>query len=254
MPAHDGPPIPSGPFILEALCPDARSRLMADSAVRLYAPGNVLFLAGDEARSLLLMEDGLVKLTARHREGREAILALATPGDLIGLAATVSATRHQFDAIALSDSRISVLDPGRFFDALGGQPTAARRCLNALALETHRATAWALEATTVDATGRVAGRLLDLARMLGVRRAGTIELRLPLNQEDLGRMAATSREKTCRTLAALRAAGILDYRGDRVRIQRPDALERLRRGGRVAVPSRSASEAGSRRSRSTWGT
>ena len=90
----------------------------------------------------------------------------------------------------------------------------------------------ALERTSSEVPARLAGRLLDLAVLLGRVRDGAVELELPLGQSDLGRLAGMCRESACKTLRRFRAEGWVEYRGRRLRILRPDALERVRCGGR----------------------
>jgi CRP-like cAMP-binding protein len=89
----------------------------------------------------------------------------------------------------------------------------------------------AVERSAGSVAARLAGRLLDLADALGQVGEGCVELELPLAQDDLGRLAGMSRESACKTLRHLQAAGVLAYRGRRLRILRPDALERIRCSG-----------------------
>ena len=84
----------------------------------------------------------------------------------------------------------------------------------------------AVERTSSEVPARLAGRLLDLADLLGTVRQGAVEMELPLAQGDLGRLAGMCRESACKTLRRFKSQGLLDYRGRRLRILRPDALER----------------------------
>lgn len=249
MTAPPALPLPPASFLLESFDRRSREEILKSTPRRL-PPGSFLFMAGEPARNLYVIERGVVKLTGRHGNGREAILSLSLPGDLPGLAAAICGAPHRFDAVALSAARIRPLDPIRMRDLLASRSASAQRALLLLAREAYTVTASALEMTGADATGRMASRLLELADTLGIPRRGSIELRLPINQEDLGRMAATSRETACKTLRSLRAQGVLEYDGPTLRINRPDVLERLRCGARAARPSRSASAEATRRSRS----
>jgi CRP-like cAMP-binding protein len=90
-----------------------------------------------------------------------------------------------------------------------------------------------LERTSSEVPARLAGRLLDLGDLLGRIHQGALEIDLPVAQGDLGRLAGISRESTCKALRSFKSQGLLDYRGRRLRILRPDALERIRCAGRA---------------------
>jgi CRP/FNR family cyclic AMP-dependent transcriptional regulator len=63
--------------------------------------------------------------------------------------------------------------------------------------------------------GRVASTLLDLASDFGVPVGGAIKLEVPLSQEDLARLAGTTRETCSSTVAEFARRGFV--RGGRLR-------------------------------------
>ena len=115
----------------------------------------------------------------------------------------------------------------------------SRNAEAAVALGTSRASRmrWmcdtAMERTSSEISGRLAGRLLDLADILGRVNDGAVEMEVPLAQTDLGRLAGMCRESTCKTLRKFKAQGVVDYRGRKLRILRPDVLEKIRCAGRA---------------------
>jgi CRP-like cAMP-binding protein len=157
-------------------------------------------------------------------------------------------------AIAAANATVLGLDIVALGNEIRRYPAVAIELVRQLEARLDWMAAAATERATCAVAGRVAGRLLDLADTLGDTRNGVIELDLPVQQEQLALLAATTRESACKTMRALKKQGILDYRGRRLRIFRPEALAYLRCGERVSGPSRSTDEVIRPRSRSRTGT
>jgi CRP/FNR family cyclic AMP-dependent transcriptional regulator len=224
--------------LVAALRAPERRRLLDRAVPKALGSGDVLFLAGDRNRRAYIVASGALKLMARDGEGRETILGLALPGDLVGDVAALDELPQPLDAVAASRSELVGVDAGILVDVLGKSPEAALELARSLATRMRWVWDTAFERTSSDVPARLAGRLLDLADLIGRVHNGAVELELPLAQSDLGRLAGMCRESACRALRAFRAEGMVEYRGRRVRILRPDALERVRRGARNGQPSR----------------
>ncbi|MDQ3785018.1 MAG: Crp/Fnr family transcriptional regulator [Actinomycetota bacterium] len=219
--------------VLEALPPPARQRLWERSVMRSLDPGAFLYLAGDEAERVHLVSQGLMKLTSSDGDGRETILGLAVPGDLVGELAALDGLRQPFDVVAVTHCGVVGFDPEALIDAVTSNPGAAVELASLLAGRTRWICETAVERASGEVPARLAGRLLHLAEILGRVRGETIELDLPLGQGELGRLAGMCRESVCKTLNSFKARGYVDYRGRRLRILRPDALELIRCAGRA---------------------
>jgi CRP-like cAMP-binding protein len=230
--------------LLSALPEHERHRLLGRAVSRSLRRGEVLFLTGDRSRRAYMVGSGALKLVARDGEGRETILGLALPGDVVGDVAALDELPQPLDAVAASRSELIGVDSGLLLDVVGSTPEAAVQLARCLATRMRWVWETAFERTSSDVPARLAGRLLDLADLVGRVRDGAVELDLPLPQSDLGRLAGMCRESACKALRAFQAAGLVDYRGRRVRILRPDALEKVRSGRRIGPSSRHAAGSG----------
>ncbi len=209
-------------------------RLLLDRAVpRHLAPGERLYLAGDRARRVHLITAGLIKLVARDAEGRETILCLALTGEVTGDTAAVDGLPQPLDAVAATNSDVLGFDADLFVEVLARNAGAVMQLSLTMAERTRWICETALERTTSEVPARLAGRLLDLADILGKVSDGAVELELPLGQGDLGRLSGMCRESACKTLRRFQADGLVAYRGRRLRILRPDALQRIKCTGRA---------------------
>jgi len=225
-----GEQVPHDSF-LAALSPSERRLLLERAVPRALDEGDILFLAGDRTRRVYLVGSGIVKLTARDGEGRETIVGLAVPGDLVGDLPAIDGLPQPVDGIAGSRCDLLGFSTDLLLHVLRGSHLAALELARGMASRLRWVCGTALERSTGEVPARLAGRLLDLADLLGRVDDGAVEVELPLRQADLGRLAGMCRESTCKALRRFKAQGLLDYRTGRIRILRPDALEQIRLGG-----------------------
>ena len=226
--------------VIDALCPTDRSRLLDRAVPRTLVAGERLYLAGHRLDRVHLVCSGVIKMTAADAEGRETILCLGLAGDVIGDVAALDGQAQPLDAVAVIGTAVLGFDANFFVQLLERNPEAGLELARALARRTRWIIDTALERTGSELAARLAGRLLDLADLVGRVRDGAVELEVPLPQADLGGLAGMCRESANRTLKSFKRQGVVDYRGRRLRILRPDALERIRcdgRGNRREAPS-----------------
>jgi CRP-like cAMP-binding protein len=87
-----------------------------------------------------------------------------------------------------------------------------------------------VEFAAQDTVGRVAARLVELAERYGEERAASIQIDLPLSQEELASWTGCSREAVTKALHAMRDLGWIETGRRTVKVLQVDALRR--RGGR----------------------
>lgn len=188
--------------------------------------GESLYRRGDRNGSLYRVEAGLLKLSLPVAAGRERILLLAGPGDVIGaLSPHVPAVCTE-DAEALSRSvNISLLH--------SGTDAAAALRLGALARQAEQLRR-AFEDAELPVPARLARTLLQLAERFGqARPGGLVRLTLPLTHDNLAAMIGAARETTSCELARLRRCGLISgTRG--VYSFRPEQLHGLVPGNSAA--------------------
>nr|MDQ3958169.1 Crp/Fnr family transcriptional regulator [Actinomycetota bacterium] len=159
-----------------------------------------------------------------------------------------------YDYVAATEVVLAGVDAARFTDALARNPAACMAMVGVLTARVRWLCDATLERSASHVPARLAGRLLDLAELIGRRREHDIEMELPFPQRDLGGLAGMCRESACKTLRRWKSQGMVDYEGRRLRILEPDALHRIKCAGRGAGPSPSAGAEARRRSLSSAGT
>jgi CRP/FNR family cyclic AMP-dependent transcriptional regulator len=217
--------------LLATLSAGDRAALLDRAVTRHLEIRAVLHLAGEAPSRVHVVTAGAIKLMSRDPGGREAILGLVLPGGLVGLSAVLDGLPETNDAVALTDCDVVGFDAGALMDVLARNPQAAIEAARTMSAQIRWLNGTALERSSSHVPARLAGRLLDLAVVAGRRRGDIVEVDLPLDQTDLGRLAGMCRESACKAIRKFRAQGLVDYHGRRLRILRPDLLEQVRGEG-----------------------
>lgn len=223
--------------VLSVLPERERHRLTDRAVPRTIAKQQPLFFAGERCVHVYVVLDGIVKLCARDATGTETILSLAVAPDIAGDIGALEGT-HPVDGLGASRCHVLALDAELFVEVVTNHAAASLELARSLADRWRRMSEVALERTAGEVPVRLAGRLLELAELCGHMKDGTIEMQLPLAQEDLGRLAGMCRESTCKALRRFKRAGVLDYKGRRLSILRPEVLRKLTCATRDGAPFR----------------
>jgi CRP/FNR family cyclic AMP-dependent transcriptional regulator len=195
-----------------------------DAELRRFRRGQALFVEGDRAERLFLIEQGWVLISMLSVTGRETVLSLAGPGDLLGDVSAVDGSPRSASATALGDVLTAVTSARVLSEAMA-DPALAAGLLRMLAGRLREADRRRVEFASLDTLGRVSTRLVELVARYGARAEdGTITVELPLSQEQLASWCAASRESTVKALAALRTLGYVSTGRHHVRVHDLEAL------------------------------
>ncbi len=171
-----------------------------------FRRGQALFTEGDIAERIFIVERGWVMISSIAAGGREIVLGLRGPGDVIGDLSALDGAPRSATALAVGDVEATV-SPGSALARALADAEIASDFLRILAARLRDADRKRLEFAALDTLGRVASRLLELGERFGEETGNGIEVELPLSQEQLASWCGASREATVKALGALRALG-----------------------------------------------
>ncbi len=185
-----------------------------------YAAGQPIANLGDTATSLFTVRTGMVKLVRNTIDGRQRIVRVLRPGDVIGLEALLAPT-YDADAVALTPVRVCRL-PLQVIQRLNREtPRLHQRLLEKWHRSLKEADDWLADLNFGTARQRVAGLLLKM------RTDRDPEVTTIFSREDMGAMLDLKLETVSRTLNALLREGVieaLDKTGRHYRIVQPQGL------------------------------
>jgi CRP-like cAMP-binding protein len=194
-----------------------------------FRRGQALFTEGDLADRVFVIERGWVTITSIAPGGREIVLGLRGPGDVIGDLSALDGAPRSATALTAGDVEATVAPASSLTRALTDAATALE-LLQVLASRLRDADRKRLEFASLDTLGRVAWRLQELAERFGDDTPGGIEVELPLSQEQLASWCGASREATVKALSALRGLGCISTGRRSVVIRDLEALRRHAHG------------------------
>jgi CRP/FNR family transcriptional regulator, cyclic AMP receptor protein len=198
------------------LGPDARAALLGLGRVRRYGRGATLLMQGARDDAVVVLLQGRVKVSLDTPDGREVVLAVLGPGDLVGEFEAIEpeATSRTASNVALEpvECRVFAADDLRRF--LAAYPDAALELLRLTIRKLLTADQRRVDATALDAPHRLAHFLVERADA-----QLDPELDVALTQEELASLIASSRESVVRALAALRARGLIETGRRRITIR-----------------------------------
>ena len=208
---------PSDKKVFLRVCPD-----------RTYPAGETIFREGDPADDLHVIARGRVKLTRTTPDGRERIVAILGPDDLIGEAFLREGSVYRADAVALGDAVTCPMSRGQFQRLSLQAPTFALSFAEILA-ESLFSCRDQVSADYAPIKVRVATTLLEQARRFGApsaEDADWLELETELRHDEIASMIGVTRVSVSTSLSELRRQGLIEGTRGRYRLHAP-AIEML---------------------------
>ena len=208
---------PEASFLGE--CPPADVEQMFVVGVRraVYA-GELLCREGDPGTEVVILLSGYVKLTKTAENGRQTMLELRGPGDVLGDMSVVDGGPQSANAIAMGPLEVCVLAASRFDELRRAHVGIANALLAVVVRRLRQASTRQLELGTADSLGRVCRRLVDLAASHGEPHRDGVLVQV-LSQQELADWAGVSRDGVVRALQYLRDAGFVDSGRGRIVIK-----------------------------------
>ncbi|TJZ95165.1 Crp/Fnr family transcriptional regulator [Actinacidiphila oryziradicis] len=206
-PGLSGPPEPFGPEELVVL--------RAAGRVRAWERGEVLIRQGGHPDSVILITDGLTKVTSDSDNGYTSLLALRGPGELVGELSCLDGSPRSATVTAMVRVDGVVVAAATFRRLLGEHEKLSASVLCSVVARLRDSDILRAGHGAHTARVRVARVLVELARRYGVAEQtppGAISVHM--NQQELAGASATSRESVVRCLRTMQDEGLVEtYRG-----------------------------------------
>lgn len=192
-----------------------------------YRARQVLFHEGTPALGFHIGCSGRVKVSKADSNGREQILRIANPGELIGEEAILDGQPYGASAEALDDCHTAFIKRADFLGLLNGTQGVGVRFLLHLCRTLIETQGRLARMGLGDARARLAGALLDLAQRYGKPGKGGLDVDLSLSRAELAAMVGLSPETAMRLLAEFKEDGLLRLEGRRITVLSREKLANL---------------------------
>jgi CRP-like cAMP-binding protein len=216
----------SDPRFLDALDRGHADTLRALGRTRRYPVGATLFHERDPPDAVFVLESGRVKLVCATDGGREVLLGIREPGDLIGEMSAIDNTPRLASAIALVPVEVLIVSSQAFVAYLDRTPSVGLVLVRLVNRRLRETTRERIEFTALDTVGRVCSRLVELADRFGAAGEDGSRVDVSITQEELAAWTASSREAVIRALRTLRELGWIETRRRGITLVEVESLRR----------------------------
>jgi CRP/FNR family transcriptional regulator, cyclic AMP receptor protein len=192
---------------LALLADGEREALYALGVRRTFPRGSVLMFEGEPDERVMLLLGGRVKATHVSSDGKDVLLSIRDPGDVLGELAFIDGRPRAATVSALAPAEALVMSGQVFRSHLETTPRVAVVLLEIVAKRFREATAKRLQFAASDTMGRLAARIVELADRYGERDERGIVVDSPISQEELASWTGASRASVGQALQAFREMG-----------------------------------------------
>jgi CRP-like cAMP-binding protein len=219
---------PSRPHNMLSCCSASDTEAISQEKItQHYSAGQTIFGEGARPAGLYCVRGGRVKITRAGGDGKEQIIRLVRPGDVLGYRALVAEMAHTTSAVALSDCTVCLIPKRLVGQQLSGNALFSSAMLQLLAASLGATTERMLHLAYKPVRERLAEALLLLLRTYHPAEAVGQPFTIAISREDLGALMGTTKETTTRMLSEFKREGLLTTQGSAITVLAPQQLGQI---------------------------
>ncbi len=183
---------------------------------RQFKKGQIIFHEGQHASGLYCINSGKIKLYKTSYEGREQIVRLCKPGEVLGYRAVISDRPYAASASTLEDSVVCQIPREEFFKQIEKNPAVALNLIKSLSQELRTAEDRMMKLAQKSVRERLAETLIILKETYGLDDDSAISI--SLSREDLANIVGTATETVIRLLADFKKEDLISTKGKKIQL------------------------------------
>ncbi|TPE45908.1 Crp/Fnr family transcriptional regulator [Pontibacter mangrovi] len=193
----------------------------------LFRKGQEVFSEGSKPSGLHCVHSGKVKITKIGSDGKEQIIRLARPGDVIGYRSLVADAHYSASAVAMEDTVVCFVPKAQFMELVQENMTFNRNLMLLFSKALGDAEARMTQMACKPVRERLAESLLLLQKTYQTTGEAQGNFTIAISREDLASIVGTAKETTIRLLSELKEEQIIATKGSRITILNPDKLHSI---------------------------
>lgn len=175
------------------------------------AKGQFLFRQGEQNHAIYLVKSGKLKLIQNTEDGRETIISIVGPGEVLGETALFQEQDLTFSAVAIENARLCGFDRRNLEMIIERNPGFAVKIISHLARKLNTTMQQVSESSGASVKERLLRLLVRLANEHGKMTSHMTIIELNITQQEMGNMIGASRVKVSQVLRELRDAGVVGH-------------------------------------------
>lgn len=186
--------------LFQRLEPRVRSTMTSQLDRVNFPCGHTVFAEGEPGDQLFIIISGKVKIGRRSPDGRENLLTIMGPTDILGELSLLDPGPRTSSATTITDVRAVSMERHVLRAWIADRPEFTEQLLRVLARRLRRTKSNLADLLFTDVSGRVAKQLLQLAQRFGTREGDVVRVTHDLTQEEIAQLVGASRETVNRAL------------------------------------------------------
>jgi CRP-like cAMP-binding protein len=202
----------------------ALSEVSTNKVMNTYKKGFTIFYQGNPPFGLYCINSGKVKITKIGNDGKESIVRIAQPGDVLGHRSLFSEENYNATAITMEDAAICFIDKKFILNAVKEQPTVALQIIQRLSREMGAAEDRSASMFQKNVRERLAELFLMLKKTYGVQEGKRTRIDIKLTREEIASMIGTANETVIRFISEFKEEGLIEQEGKTIYVINEEKL------------------------------
>jgi CRP-like cAMP-binding protein len=210
---------------LKALNKDELLRMADCKTSYTIKKGEPIFEEGESVNGIFCVKDGVCKLSKLSANGKDQIVKLVKPGELLGQRSLISDEPANLTAVALEDMEVCFIPKTEIMGFFNQNNQFSMNVMKTICGDLKEADDHMVSMAQKSVKERLAETLLYLEDTFGKNEDGTLHIQL--SREELAGMIGTATESCIRLLSELNKNGFIDLIGKKIAIIDRHKLKRM---------------------------
>jgi len=189
-----------------------------------FDDGEVLFMQGQASSNLFALTEGMVKICTHTPDGREQIVGLSCPSNLLVGLQSMSDERYAYTAIAATKVRACRINHHALLAQVRGKPDIAMRLIEAVNAQLAHSRALMEVMGHRCAASKIASFIL---LMIPKSTNGNGSISMPFSRVEMANLLGLREETVCRSMAMMKRTGAIYAPRGHVEIRDWDRLHAI---------------------------
>lgn len=207
-----------------ALTADELEDMISRGVKRPFRRGAFIMTEGEASDHVVVLLSGRAKVSSYTADGKEVVLAVRGPGELLGDFSALDGAARSATVAALESIEALIVPADRFKAYLEAHARLAVLLLQTWSRRVRDADRKRVEFGAYDTPGRVARRLIELVERYGEGDGDSVRISLSLTQDELAGWTGSSREAVSKALREFRDRGWISTGRRAINVLDVDAL------------------------------
>ncbi|GAB3725210.1 Crp/Fnr family transcriptional regulator [Flavobacterium koreense] len=187
--------------------------------------GEPIFEEGETTNGIFCIKDGVCKLTKLSANGKDQIVKLVKPGELLGQRSLISEEPTNLSAVALEDMEVCFIPKKEIMEFFNENNQFSMNVMKTICGDLKDADDHMVSLAQKSVKERLAETLLHLEDTFGKNEDGSLHIQL--SREELAGMIGTATESCIRLLSEFNKTGLIELIGKKIAIVDRNKLKRM---------------------------